>query len=83
MRRRDDGKPCVAMVAQQIISIHSRTIYRHGVQAGNEAFKQLLTHKIARIFKHHLIATAGKRVQNQTQTAAVTAGYQHLLSRTG
>jgi hypothetical protein len=53
------------------------------VQARHDPLEQLLAHKIARIFKHHLVAAAGKGVEDQAQAAAVAAGDQHLLGGAG
>ena len=83
MRRGDDGKTCVAMVAEQVVRIDAAAIDRHGVQARHDPLEQLLAHKIARIFKHHLVAAAGKGVEDQPQAAAVAAGDQHLFGGAG
>ena len=71
------------MVTEQVFRVDAATIDRHGVQARHDPLEQLLAHKIARIFKHHLVAAAGKRVEDQPQAAAVAAGDQHLLGAAG
>ncbi|SSW85465.1 Uncharacterised protein [Klebsiella pneumoniae] len=83
VRRGDDGKSGVAMVAQQVVRVDAAAIDRHGVQARHDPLEQLLAHKITRIFKHHLVAAAGEGVEDQPQAAAVAAGDQHLLGGAG
>ena len=67
---------------QQILRVDAAAIDRHGVQTWHNPLKQLLAHKIARIFKHHFVAAAGERIEDQAQTAAVAAGDQHLFGGT-
>ena len=83
VRRGDDGEAGIAMVAQQVFRIDPGAIDRHGVQARHDPLEQLLAHKVARIFKHHLVAAAGQRIEDQAQATAVAAGDQHLLGSAG
>ena len=83
VRRGDDGKTGVAMVAEQVVRVDAAAIDRHRVQARHDPLQQLLAHKITRILKHHLVAAAGEGVEDQPQAAAVAAGDEHLFSGAG